>query len=104
VRCEAALKTRWPQSLNLFFGHIGDSNVHIGVSVAELPGGGAHQVDEIVYGVVREMGGSVSAEHGIGQLKRPFLGHTRSPEEIELMHKVKHALDPRCILNPGKVL
>jgi FAD/FMN-containing dehydrogenase len=50
------------------------------------------------------MGGSISAEHGIGQLKRAFLGHTRSPQEIELMHKVKHALDPHGILNPGKVL
>ena len=104
ARCEAALNTQSPQSLNLFFGHIGDSNVHIGVSVAELPEGGAHRVDEIVYGVVREMGGSISAEHGIGQLKRAFLGHTRSPQEIELMHKVKHALDPHGILNPGKVL
>lgn len=104
ARCEAALKTRWPQSLNLFYGHIGDSNVHIGVSVANLLEGGTHVVDQLVYGVVRDLGGSISAEHGIGQLKRPFLGHTRSPEEIELMRTIKRALDPAGILNPGKVL
>ena len=100
----AALKARWPQSLNLFFGHIGDSNVHIGVSIADLAQDEVHLVDEVVYGVVREMGGSISAEHGIGRLKRPFLGHTRSAPEIELMRIVKQALDPRGILNPGKVL
>ncbi|MGA2776086.1 MAG: FAD-binding oxidoreductase [Steroidobacteraceae bacterium] len=104
VRCARALKARWPQSLNLFFGHIGDSNVHIGVSIADLAQDEVHLVDEVVYGVVREMGGSISAEHGIGRLKRPFLGHTRSAPEIELMRIVKQALDPRGILNPGKVL
>ncbi len=104
ARSEAAIKARWPQAVSLFFGHIGDSNLHIGVSVADLGSEQAHSVDEIVYGVVREMGGSISAEHGIGQLKRPYLGHSRTPEEIELMRIVKRALDPRGILNPGKVL
>jgi FAD/FMN-containing dehydrogenase len=104
LRSEAAIKARWPQSVNLFFGHIGDSNLHIGVSVAELGPEEVHLVDEVVYAVVREMHGSISAEHGIGQLKRPFLGYSRTPEEIALMRIVKRALDPRGILNPGKVL
>lgn len=103
-RCDQALKNRWPQSMNLFFGHIGDCNVHIGVSIADLEAGDAHRVDAAVYGVVRELQGSISAEHGIGQLKREFLGHSRTPEELELMRTIKHALDPRGILNPGKVL
>lgn len=103
-RSRAALLARWPHLINLFFGHIGDSNVHIGVSLDDLHVHGEEAVDRAVYEVVREMGGSISAEHGIGQLKRPFLAYSRSPEEIALMRAVKTALDPKGILSPGKVL
>ena len=58
----------------------------------------------MVYGLVREWRGSISAEHGIGLLKRPYLGHSRSPEELALMRTLKKALDPGGILNPGKVI
>jgi len=61
-------------------------------------------IEEVVYGLVREYRGSVSAEHGIGTLKKPWLGHARSVEEIALMRTLKNALDPRGVLNPGKVI
>ncbi|CAD9222039.1 D-2-hydroxyglutarate dehydrogenase [Burkholderia cenocepacia] len=102
--CEAALRARWPALACLFFGHVGDGNVHIGVSLAAMTDADADALDHCVYAVVREMGGSVSAEHGIGVLKRPYLAHTRSGAEIGLMRRLKAALDPRGILNPGKVL
>jgi FAD/FMN-containing dehydrogenase len=62
------------------------------------------RVERIVYGVVGELGGSVSAEHGIGRMKAPYLHLTRSPEELRLMAEIKRALDPKGILSPGRVL
>ncbi|MBR8243994.1 putative FAD-linked oxidoreductase [Burkholderia multivorans] len=104
ARCDAALRARWPDIVCLFFGHVGDGNVHIGVSLAATTDADADEIDRRVYAIVREMGGSVSAEHGIGVLKRGYLAHTRSDAEIALMRTLKAALDPGGILNPGKVL
>lgn len=103
-QCRAALEKRWPGLLNVYYGHVGDSNLHISVSV---PGAGPevmHDVDEVVYEALRPFGGSISAEHGIGTLKRPYLGHSRGPAELALMGLLKKTLDPRGILNPGKVI
>ena len=66
--------------------------------------GSTNVASRIVYGLVRKMGGSVSAEHGIGTLKKKWLGHARSEGEIALMHTLKAALDPDGLLNPGKVI
>ena len=99
--CTTALLKRWPDAHVSFFGHVGDSNVHICFSAREAD---AHDVDEIVYGVLGGYHGSISAEHGIGTLKRPWLHLSRSPAEIALMRGLKQALDPRGILNPGKVI
>ena len=99
--CTAALLKRWPDAHVSFFGHVGDSNVHICFSAKQAD---AHDVDEIVYGVLGNYNGSISAEHGIGTLKRPWLHLSRSPAEIALMRGLKQALDPRGILNPGKVI
>jgi FAD/FMN-containing dehydrogenase len=60
-------------------------------------------VEKIVYDATRDWHGSISAEHGIGTLKKSWLAHTRSPEEIALMRTLKTALDPDNILNPGKI-
>jgi len=99
--CTDALRKHWPDAHVSFFGHVGDSNVHICFSAE---GADVHDVDAIVYGVLGRYAGSISAEHGIGTLKRPWLHLSRSPEEIALMRTLKTSLDPRSILNPGKVI
>ncbi|TDK37467.1 FAD-binding oxidoreductase [Rhizobium deserti] len=91
------------------FGHLGDGNIHynisqpIGADKAAFIGRW-REVNEIVHGVVLSAGGSISAEHGIGQLKRDELAHIRSPIEMELMYRIKRAFDPAGIMNPGKVV
>ena len=105
-RCKPALDERIPGCLSVHYGHIGDGNMHL---VVWLPGAPPEQqpkdaMDEVLYGLVREFGGTVSAEHGIGTAKKRWLGHARSTEEIALMRTIKAALDPQSILNPGKVL
>jgi FAD/FMN-containing dehydrogenase len=102
--CEAAIRKSYPDAHVAFFGHMGDSNLHIAVSVGAGDHDTLHAVDEITYRTVRTFGGSISAEHGIGVLKRDFLFYSRSPEERALMRAIKTTLDPHGILNPGKVL
>ncbi|WP_374649961.1 FAD-binding oxidoreductase [Dongia sp.] len=102
--CRARLQARWPDGQFFFYGHIGDSNLHITTSIAYRPGEGMHDVDNVVYACVRDFQGSVSAEHGIGTLKRDYLGYSRTPQEIDVMRRLKAALDPKGILNPGKVI
>lgn len=102
--CRAALERRLPGIVALFYGHIGDGNLHI---VACVPGAEPQPKQEIVetvYAMVREFGGTISAEHGIGLTKKPFLPYVRSDAELALMRRLKDALDPRGLLNPGKVL
>ncbi|EKD98234.1 MAG: FAD linked oxidase-like protein [uncultured bacterium] len=103
-RCKEKLAERVPGCLSVFYGHIGDGNMHI---VAFLPGVATQpkdDVEEVVYELVRAYHGTVSAEHGIGTLKQRWLGHARTPEEIALMRTLKGALDPKNLLNPGKVV
>lgn len=103
-RCKVELEKRVPGCLSVFYGHIGDGNVHI---VIYRPGDQDQpkdEVEDVVYGLVREYGGTVSAEHGIGTMKRRWLPYARSPEQITLMRTLKRALDPKNLLNPGKVV
>ncbi|WP_342591906.1 FAD-binding oxidoreductase [Jiella sonneratiae] len=104
-RLEAGAVQRWPDAIALSYGHVGDSNLHF---VANVPSAGAEQpsaeISAFVYETVRSSGGTISAEHGIGTLKRQYLPYTRSPSELDLMRRIKSALDPNGILNPGKVL
>ncbi|MFO1195952.1 MAG: FAD-binding oxidoreductase [Burkholderiaceae bacterium] len=104
LRLDAALKALHPDGRAIVFGHAGDGNLHI--SAHQPPGlpDAFHAIEHTVYGLVREFGGSVSAEHGIGLLKREFLGHTRGAAEIETMRRLKAALDPRAILNRDRIL
>jgi FAD/FMN-containing dehydrogenase len=99
---EARLKAAFPTLGSIYFGHIADANLHIGIQAAH--GEDPAAVKATVYRTVRDWKGSVSAEHGIGTEKRDYLGYSRSPEELDLMASLKRALDPHGILNPGKVL
>ncbi|MCZ2498767.1 FAD-binding protein [Xylophilus sp. Kf1] len=103
-RCRAALHDALDAPVTLFYGHIGDGNLHIIVFQPGAETQPKEQVETIVYGLVRDFGGTVSAEHGIGTLKRQWLGHARSPEQVALMHTLKQALDPLGLMNPGKVI
>jgi FAD/FMN-containing dehydrogenase len=101
--CRKRFQQTWAGHQALFFGHIGDSNLHVTMDGKSIPGIAHEEVDEIVYGLVQEYAGSVSAEHGIGIHKRKYLAHSRTAEEIACMIKIKQALDPNLILNPGKL-
>lgn len=104
VDVHARLKRRWPNSRCDVIGHIGDGNLHLFVHPG-CEGEQQHaQSDADVYAPLQPIGGSVSAEHGIGTEKRHHLGISRSAEEIALMQLLKRSLDPKNILNPGKVL
>jgi FAD/FMN-containing dehydrogenase len=104
ARVRANLERDWPRLQALFFGHVGDGNLHVVVCKVPQDESSLHAIEAAVYDVVRDEGGSVSAEHGIGRLKRDWLAHSRSAAEIALMRTLKHALDPQGILNPGKLL
>ncbi len=97
-----------PGSRPVPFGHLGDGNIHYNVS---QPIGGNenflarwHEVNEVVFAIVLQLGGSISAEHGIGVLKRDELPDVKDKVAIELMRGIKAMLDPNGIMNPGKVL
>jgi FAD/FMN-containing dehydrogenase len=99
---EAELKSSWSDLTSLYFGHVADGNLHLSVSLGGRPLP-ALEIEDRVYGRVAQRNGSISAEHGIGTLKKPFLHLSRSAAEISLMRAIKHAMDPNGILNPGKI-
>ena len=100
--CRAAFDARWPGHHTLFFGHVGDGNLHVSVDGATA-NGDCEGVEAALYHLVGEFGGSVSAEHGIGLHKKPYLGASRTPAELAVMRAIKQALDPLHLFNPGKV-
>lgn len=106
---DAELLRAYPRARMVTFGHLGDGNLHYNVS----PPAGADPevflrdlsaVNRIVHDSVARFGGSISAEHGLGQLKREEIKRYKSAIELELMRSIKSALDPNGIMNPGKVL
>lgn len=103
ARCRAALDARWPRNHSMFFGHIGDGNLHVSIDMATVDGSTAHEVESLVYELVARDAGSISAEHGIGTHRKPFLGLSRTPTEMAAMRAIKHALDPKALMNPGRV-
>jgi FAD/FMN-containing dehydrogenase len=103
-RVRADLRSLWPQVHVFVFGHMGDGNLHVVVSSGGLPPDAREQVERIVYEPLEAVGGAVSAEHGIGFEKKAWLPISRSASEIELMRTLKRTLDPKGILNPGRVV
>jgi FAD/FMN-containing dehydrogenase len=100
---------RVPGARPVAFGHMGDGNIHFNISQPVGADRAAFlalwdEIGEIVHGVVEKFGGSISAEHGIGQLKRELLRRVKDPTALEAMRAIKAALDPKGILNPGKLL
>jgi FAD/FMN-containing dehydrogenase len=101
----AALHAQWPGKASLtVFGHMGDCNLHLIAGVGSRDRETKAAVNAIIYGGVTSRGGSISAEHGIGVEKRDYLAMSRSAEEIAMMKLLNRTLDPRNLLNPGKVL
>ena len=99
----AALAARWPDHHCWVFGHLGDGNLHVVIRVDDAEAA-RPALERIVYGPLERIGGSISAEHGIGLEKKPYLQLSRNPAEIALMRTLKQALDPNNIMNPGKIL
>jgi FAD/FMN-containing dehydrogenase len=96
------LNATYPHITTLLFGHIGDSNLH--VVIGDYRDGEFDPLKDLVHELTGSYHGSVSAEHGIGKLKTSYLGLSRSDEEIALMKLLKRAIDPKNILNPGRVI
>jgi FAD/FMN-containing dehydrogenase len=99
----ANLKEVAPDATSLFYGHAGDGNLHANVSNGRMDAGTKQAFDTAIYRAVSALGGSISAEHGIGVDRLPYIGMTRTAEELDLMRTLKRAIDPKGILNPGKV-
>ena len=107
---DTALQQAFPGVRLVNFGHLGDGNLHYNVQVP--PGGSAaeflaqheHAVNTLVYDAVQAHGGSISAEHGIGALKREELARRKSPVALDLMRAIKRAMDPALRMNPGRLL
>ena len=100
--CQAAFDARWPGNHSIFFGHVGDGNLHVSTD-GKTVNGECDAVEAELYRIVGEFQGSVSAEHGIGLHKKPYLNHSRTPAELAAMRAIKQALDPLGLMNPGKV-
>jgi len=103
------VSSSYPDFEIIWFGHIGDGNVHLNILKPESLAAEAFfencaKVSNLVFEIVEKHGGSISAEHGVGLLKKPFLHYSRSPAEMAYMKAVKKIFDPNNIMNPGKLI
>ncbi len=104
AQAKANLAAAYPGVESIFYGHVGDGNLHAVITIGEMSEEIAHTLDTCVYRAVQDVNGSISAEHGIGVGRSAYIGMTRSAEELQLMRTLKKALDPLNILNPGKMV
>ena len=102
-QCKSLFKSLWPNHQSLFFGHIGDSNLHVTVDGRSIPAEPHGTVERTLYSLLEQFQGSVSAEHGIGALKKEYISYSRTQAELQTMRAIKNTLDPRGIMNPGKL-
>ena len=105
----AAVVGAWPQARMLAFGHIGDGNIHFNLTQFEGEDkerfiARTEAVNTVVHDVVQRFGGSISAEHGIGQLRRSELDRRKPSAELDLMRRIKKLIDPDDLMNPGKLV
>jgi FAD/FMN-containing dehydrogenase len=109
-RASPQVEARFPGTRVVPFGHLGDGNVHFHVLAPQGAERGKWEADDgkeissFVHDLVTEWSGSISAEHGIGQMKRDELARLGDPVQLQIMRAVKHALDPQGLLNPGKLV
>jgi FAD/FMN-containing dehydrogenase len=108
-KTDAALKQKFAGIRIVAFGHMGDGNIHYNASMPDTLQNeqlikNSSVVNRIVYDIVAQLDGSISAEHGLGQLKRIEIQRYKSELELELMRSIKHTLDPQGLMNPGKVI
>ncbi len=108
ARAEALFAVRFPAVEVVWFGHLGDGNIHVNALQPATWSGEQFQalgatISQALGALVEEFGGSISAEHGIGLLRKDLLRHTRNAEEIRLMRALKTLVDPNHIMNPGKI-
>ncbi|OGS85810.1 MAG: hydroxyacid dehydrogenase [Gallionellales bacterium GWA2_59_43] len=110
AQASVALRDAYAGIRIVAFGHMGDGNIHYNISMLDAAQNNAfierheHDVNCIVYEVVARLDGSISAEHGLGQLKREEITRYKDPLELELMRSIKRTLDPQGLMNPGKVV
>ncbi|NLC60240.1 MAG: FAD-binding oxidoreductase [Gammaproteobacteria bacterium] len=108
AEAQQLLGEAYPDFEVVWFGHIGDGNLHINVLQPDGSDDEAFlrqcgHVTELLAGLLQRHGGSISAEHGVGLLKKPYLGSTRTAAEVALMREIRRAFDPNGIMNPGKI-
>jgi FAD/FMN-containing dehydrogenase len=108
-RASAAVEERLPGIRPIAFGHVGDGNIHFNLTQPAAYDKAAYlsrwqEFNDLVHGVVRDLSGSISAEHGVGIMKRDEITHYKPAVEIALMRQLKRALDPAGIMNPGKLV
>lgn len=108
LEADRVLKQHYPDFEVVWFGHIGDGNLHINMLKPEKMSkdefvAKCQKVDSVLFAIVQKFAGSISAEHGVGLTKKPFLHFTRPPEEMALMKQLKQVFDPDGIMNPGKI-
>lgn len=102
-KLRSLLEQKYPTLQHLFFGHLGDGNLHL-ICGPLADTTQLEVLEELVYQAVGIADGSISAEHGIGMVKKPFIHHSRDTAELHVMRQLKHLLDPGQILNPGRVV